>query len=285
MPEITLDGKRVWYSSGGADWQAGQPLVVMIHGAGGDHSVWALQSRALAQHGYNVAFVPLFAQGHWYYAVGVAFSTLIVLRIIANHIPTGLLASKIRLIASPTLSAKLLGIGFWVIPAALGIIVIAVFFSFSGAHGENNYSALFAKRHEIRNQISKVDPEMRLISFDDGFVAFLLDRPTISGMGLTLSTAQIDSFNQGTVLSTAYDAGFRYLTSINYVSWWKIEGGATSGRILKLIEDSPVINQRDADLYRYRVFCFDRNHNFVIVEFSRDQFTTDESWRECAGGN
>ena len=33
----------------------GSWTVVLVHGAALDHSVWALQARALAQHGWNVA--------------------------------------------------------------------------------------------------------------------------------------------------------------------------------------------------------------------------------------
>ena len=63
MAEIQVDGHRVWYSTGGADWSPGRPLVILLHGAGGDHTVWALQSRALAQHGWNVAAADLPGHG------------------------------------------------------------------------------------------------------------------------------------------------------------------------------------------------------------------------------
>ena len=41
-------------ATGGADLRADRPAVVLIHGAGLDHSVWALQSRWLAHHGRTV---------------------------------------------------------------------------------------------------------------------------------------------------------------------------------------------------------------------------------------
>ncbi|MGJ7916668.1 alpha/beta fold hydrolase [Massilia sp. LXY-6] len=39
---------------GGKDFDAARPTIVFLHGAQNDHSVWALQSRYFAHHGYNV---------------------------------------------------------------------------------------------------------------------------------------------------------------------------------------------------------------------------------------
>ena len=40
--------------TGGKAFDAAKPSVIMLHGAQNDHSVWALQSRWLANHGFNV---------------------------------------------------------------------------------------------------------------------------------------------------------------------------------------------------------------------------------------
>jgi pimeloyl-ACP methyl ester carboxylesterase len=48
--------------TGGKAFDPALPTVVMIHGAQNDHSVWALQSRYLAHHGFGVLAVDL--QGH-----------------------------------------------------------------------------------------------------------------------------------------------------------------------------------------------------------------------------
>jgi pimeloyl-ACP methyl ester carboxylesterase len=55
MQSVEVNGKAIAYGTGGVAWPAGQPLLVFLHGAGGDHTVWALQARAMAQHGWNVA--------------------------------------------------------------------------------------------------------------------------------------------------------------------------------------------------------------------------------------
>lgn len=55
MPEFEIAGRKVCCGAGGVAWRPGQPLALLLHGAGCDHTVWALQARWLAQHGWNVA--------------------------------------------------------------------------------------------------------------------------------------------------------------------------------------------------------------------------------------
>ena len=49
-----VGGKRVFATTGGRPFDAELPAVVFLHGAGGDHTVWSLQSRFFAFRGYSV---------------------------------------------------------------------------------------------------------------------------------------------------------------------------------------------------------------------------------------
>ncbi len=60
---IDVDGKRAYAYTGGKRFDAGLPVVVFIHGAQHDHSVWILQSRYLAHHGHAVLAVDLPGHG------------------------------------------------------------------------------------------------------------------------------------------------------------------------------------------------------------------------------
>jgi pimeloyl-ACP methyl ester carboxylesterase len=61
--ELSFDGSRAFAGSGGRAWEPGRPAVVLLHGAGMDHTVWALQARALAHHGRNVLALDLAGHG------------------------------------------------------------------------------------------------------------------------------------------------------------------------------------------------------------------------------
>ena len=50
----TIDTHEAFAYTGGRPFVAGQPCIAFVHGGGLDHSVWILQSRYFAHHGYNV---------------------------------------------------------------------------------------------------------------------------------------------------------------------------------------------------------------------------------------
>lgn len=56
---LDVQGQRTYCYTGGKPFDAARPTVVFIHGALNDHSVWILQTRYLAHHGFNVLAVDL----------------------------------------------------------------------------------------------------------------------------------------------------------------------------------------------------------------------------------
>ncbi len=51
---LIVDGKETFAGTGGRDFDPALPAVVFLHGAGLDHSVWALLARAFAHRGFAV---------------------------------------------------------------------------------------------------------------------------------------------------------------------------------------------------------------------------------------
>ena len=60
---ITVLGNPTYCYTGGKPFDAAKPTVVFIHGVLNDHSVWILQTRYLAHHGFNVLAVDLPGHG------------------------------------------------------------------------------------------------------------------------------------------------------------------------------------------------------------------------------
>ena len=57
--EILVNGATTYAYTGGKPFDPARPTVVFIHGVLNDHSVWSLQSRYLAHHGWNVLAIDL----------------------------------------------------------------------------------------------------------------------------------------------------------------------------------------------------------------------------------
>ena len=62
---LTVDGAKVFATTGGKPFNPELPLVVFLHGAGFDHSMWALFSRWFSHHGYSVLAPDLPGHGRY----------------------------------------------------------------------------------------------------------------------------------------------------------------------------------------------------------------------------
>ena len=57
--ELVVNGAKTYCYTGGKAFDSSKPTVVFIHGVLSDHSVWILQTRYIANHGWNVLAVDL----------------------------------------------------------------------------------------------------------------------------------------------------------------------------------------------------------------------------------
>ncbi len=56
---LNVNSQKTYCYTGGKPFDAAKPTAVFIHGVVNDHSVWALQTRYMANHGWNVLAVDL----------------------------------------------------------------------------------------------------------------------------------------------------------------------------------------------------------------------------------
>ena len=61
--KLTVNGRTVFATTGGADFDPARPAVVFLHGAGFDRTVWRLQTRWFAHHGRSVLAIDFPAHG------------------------------------------------------------------------------------------------------------------------------------------------------------------------------------------------------------------------------
>ncbi len=61
--ELRVAGKTAFIATGGRPFDAAKPALVMVHGAGMDHTVWSMQARYFAHHGFSVMNLDLPGHG------------------------------------------------------------------------------------------------------------------------------------------------------------------------------------------------------------------------------
>jgi pimeloyl-ACP methyl ester carboxylesterase len=61
--DLKVDGRAVYAATGGRPFDPVKPAVLLVHGAGMDHTLWQLPSRWLAWHGRSVLAVDLPGHG------------------------------------------------------------------------------------------------------------------------------------------------------------------------------------------------------------------------------
>ncbi len=61
--KFDVNGAAVYAATGGKEFDPSLPVLIFIHGAGFDHSVWQQQTRYFAHHGYSVLALDLPAHG------------------------------------------------------------------------------------------------------------------------------------------------------------------------------------------------------------------------------
>src|ERR1700709_2085098 len=71
--QLSVNGSDTFVATGGREFDSSLPTIVLLHGAGFDHTTWALHSRWFAHHGFGVLAADLPGHGR---TAGAALATI-----------------------------------------------------------------------------------------------------------------------------------------------------------------------------------------------------------------
>src|ERR1700676_900476 len=71
--QLSVNDTDIFVATGGREFDPSQPTIVLLHGAGFDHTGWALHSRWFAHHGYGVLAPDLPGHGR---SIGAPLTTI-----------------------------------------------------------------------------------------------------------------------------------------------------------------------------------------------------------------
>jgi hypothetical protein len=280
----------------------------------------------LCKAGYNLIFVGIWHQGHWYYPISILIANIIsayalsqaftgrsfilrvqlfsrfsksilVVTLISTAIIAAVVTAKIALGQSQfpdffgysylRLTYIILSFGvslacfafayFFIkksplinIPVALILSVLIILVTANSmlnnkdkASYMERYELLFKSGSEISTVLLAKEPEIKLLSFDDGIVAYSLQLPTMSGLGFALDKEAFDAKAQGSLLKLAYDRGYRWITSLNYMP-------AFTGEINEDVSDKISafwMSEKESENWSFKLIYTDPETNLKIVRF------------------
>lgn len=168
-----------------------------------DGPLLVLAGYVLLKAGYNFVFVSLWHQGHWYYP-----ASIVVFNVIA------------AIALSRTLSFPSTRTWKTVSGIALAVFLLVTSSTWAsikaGRDDHVRMYELWSARAALETELERICPGCGVLSFDDGIVAFALERPSMNGLGLVLDRKGVEARKDGRLLEIAHARRFRLLTSLNY---------------------------------------------------------------------
>lgn len=151
---------------------------------------------------YNWFFVLIVHQGHWYFPVSCVFVSL----------------ALFRLLSFPRLVARWAPPARWAAAVAITAFCVFFFLTFHRKPAYHENYADFCLKEAPRLKDAYRGKEPKLLSLDDGVIAYCTGFPSMSGMGLALDPPAALAYKQGKLGQLAVTRGYDRMASLVYAN-------------------------------------------------------------------
>lgn len=125
------------------------------------------------------------------------------------------------------------------------------------------YGKFWADRAGAAEKIRSLGAEVRLVSYDDGIIAYSLGIPAMAGLGFALDYQAANAKVAGRLLDVAYERGFRWFTSLVYMPGFDAQvGDDVTEKLPEVFWLPPSERQR----WRFRVAYGDPKTSWKVIE-------------------
>jgi hypothetical protein len=197
--------------------------------------------------GFNIFFIDIWTQGHWYFPVSIMVCNLVVVHFLTSVVKKRPRAGAIALIFIILISAN----------------------RFMDVKRNFNPAAwdFWQKRDKITHAIRQVYNGKGIVEISDGIFSYATSIPTMSGLGLALDKKAYDAKNKGEFLSIAYRRDFRALATMNH--YLKIDKSLYSDQVAlrKTIGDAFFFSKENLAGWNFHVILDDNDTGVTVVEF------------------
>lgn len=225
-----------------------------------EHFVAVSALGVLGLAAYNVCYVDLPSQGHWYFPVSTLYPSLVLAVVLAGR---GWTAWLVR------------GRLAFAVAAACAVAVPLHFVRFQRWPSYNQVfsSFYFDEAPRIRRHYGAAHIP-RLVEIDDSIVSFATGFPAMAGMGLVLDREAAKYFRHGRLVELAVRRGYDRLTSVAYMNTWSLKSDSPSDEVWRYV--SGLATPTDRDNFRFSVEYLNGNFTIIRVE---PKSAAASSWR------
>jgi hypothetical protein len=198
---------------------------------------------------YNLFFVYLMAQGHWYMPVSILFSSLYTIDLAERA--AGSFVRRFR-------------------PAAMAAMTLLVLAFFLLVYRDPAYNQKF--RHFYRKEV----PEMLryygpagppIVEYDDGVIGYFTGYPTLSGFGYAIDREGARAIVGRDLLGLARRRGYERLASYTSLKSQGLTLETPSEEILVKLKEAFPFYEEDLDSYRYAVEYLSPSGRFSVIRY------------------
>ena len=196
---------------------------------------------------YNLMFVGIWAQGHWYFPISILFISLLTLYIIDSLLfRNGIPFNNITMIL---LSGCLVFLFFRLI--------------YWNPTYNQRYTRFLINSPNILQYYG--DEQPKLVEFDDAIISFSTDYPALGGLGFTLDLESMQAKQEERLLQLAYQRGFTRLASFNYFRANELDENSDSDFIAEKLNETYFLTPTETKPFLFSVEYTSDDHDFAII--------------------
>jgi hypothetical protein len=213
----------------------------------------ALALYVLLKGTYNFIFVYLTGQGHWYYPVSIMIFNLLFAILISSLFREHLAKGKGIILGTISIALALM--------IANSFIHHKIFYNYNTA-----YYKFWTNRETINEDLIALDPNIKIVEYDDGIMAYSIDIPTMSGLGFTLDREGYKAQYTGHLLELAYNRGFHVIGAMSYINFpLNIEND--SDKLREALRKMPGITLENLDQWEFKILYKDPVSTSMFILF------------------
>lgn len=202
---------------------------------------------------YNLVLVYLMGQGHWYYSISIMIFNLITAVVVAGLLK-GITSQRQRtLLAIASLSL---------------VILLGNTFVHNKIQSEYNlgYYRFWLQKDNVNQALNALDPNLRVVEYDDGILSYLVDAPAMNGFGFTLDKEAAQMQTDGRLLELAYQRGYRTIAVMSYITF-PDELENDSDQIRERLKGMPGIKLENLDQWQFQFLYRDKGSSSAFISF------------------